>query len=98
MSGTIVTVANHSGQTIESCILKGPGVKVELGPIPSGSERLAYLSFRGDGMLSFSAREADVSFDGEFSEYVTGGIGGEMTLELLPGRDFKVTENVTSGD
>ena len=55
-----VRVFNDSDHPIESLVVTGPGVRVELGPIAPGQRSQRDISFRGDGTLDFSARQQEV--------------------------------------
>ncbi len=77
-----VRVHNDSDRPIESLVVTGPGVRVELGPIAPGQQAQRHVHFRGDGTLDFSARQQEILFSGQLEGYVTGGLGGNRTIRV----------------
>ena len=77
-----VRVHNESDLPIESLIVTGPGVHVELGPIAPGEHALEHIHFSGDGTLDFSARQQELQFGGRLEEYVTGNWEGDTTIHI----------------
>jgi len=53
MTQYTVRVINESGTTIDSFVLIGPHVHVDVGPIPMGDVKSRSLAFNGDGTLDF---------------------------------------------
>jgi hypothetical protein len=92
MGQYLIRVVNESEATVESFVLKGPGVEVELGPLPPRTAKRRYLDFTGDGTLSFTARQGQLQFDGEVEGYVTGGFGSEATVHVQPAGQFVVQQ------
>jgi hypothetical protein len=92
MSQYTVRVINESGATIDSFVLKGPGVDVDFGPITVGDNKTRSLAFTGDGTLDFSASEQRLHFDGQIEGYVTGNQGGDATIRVLPDGKFEITK------
>ncbi len=81
-------VSNESGNAIESLLIKGPGVRMELGQIAPGQKIVHELEFSGDGSLDFVARQRQHEFSGTVDEYVTGGWSGDTTIRVMPNRQF----------
>jgi hypothetical protein len=77
-----VRVHNDSDRPIESLVVTGPGVRVELGPIAPGQQARRHIRFRGDGTLDFSARQQQLQFSGQLEGYVTGGMGGDKSIRI----------------
>jgi hypothetical protein len=85
-----IHVSNQSGTSIESFVVTGPGVLVELGPIASGQRVQHHLQFAGDGSLDFTARQGQSEFSDQLEGYVTGGWGGDTTIRVLPERRYEI--------
>jgi len=85
-----VHVFNESGSPIESFVVTGPGVQVELGPIASGHRVQRHLGFAGEGPLDFTAHQGQSDFVGQLDGYVTGGLGGDTTIRVLPERKYEI--------
>ena len=85
-----VRVLNESGNAIESFVVTGPGVRVELGPVAPGHRVKRHLGFSGDGSLEFTARQGQSNFRGVLDGYVTGGLGGDTTIRVLPERQIEI--------
>jgi len=77
-----VRVHNAGDRPIESLIVTGPGVHVELGPIAPGEHTLRHIHFSGDGTLEFSARQQELQFGGELESYVTGNSRGDTSIRI----------------
>ncbi len=87
----VVTVVNESESTIESFVIEGPGVHVELGPVQVGESKLCRVFFDADGALKFNAQQQQFRFDGEIEGYVTRHWDGAATVKIKPGGNFKVS-------
>lgn len=85
-----VHVINNSGSPIENFVVTGPGICVELGSIADGDQLQRHLHFAGDGSLDFTARQNRFKIAGQLEGYVTGGMGGETTIQMLPGGKFEL--------
>lgn len=85
-----VRVLNESGNAIESFVVTGPGVRMELGPIAPGRRVVRHLGFCGDGPLDFTARQGQSTFRGVLEGYVTGGVGGDTTIRLMPESQYEI--------
>ena len=83
-----VIVVNDSDRAIESFVITGPGVRAEMGPIPSGDQARTYLRFHGDGSLDFLARQQKSELSGRLEEYVTSGLRGSKTIRVKPGQVY----------
>jgi hypothetical protein len=77
-----VRVHNDSDRPIESLVVTGPGVRLELGPIAPGQRTRRHIHFCGDGRLDFSARQQELQFGGQLDGYVTGGLGGDKSIRV----------------
>lgn len=80
-----VTVINQGTKPIESFILTGPGVSVQLGPISPKEEKTRHLHFKGDGVLDFDCRQEGKQFNGQLEGYVTGSMGCVKTVRITNG-------------
>ena len=85
-----VRVFNKSDQTIDSFIVTGPGVQVELGPIASGQHTRRDLLIQTDGTLEFTARQQELEFKGQLEGYVTGGMGGFKDIRVKEGGVYEI--------
>jgi hypothetical protein len=94
MSDCMVQIVNESGAPVESFVIKGPGVDVEAGPIRLGGRARRFLSFHGDGTLDYSLRQQELDLGGQLSEYVTGGMVGELSVNIKPGGKVEVSDNL----
>lgn len=88
-----VTVYNESEQSIESLVVTGPGVHIELGPIAPGQKARRYFHFEGDGKLIFNARQQEAQFSGELESYVTGGGGGTKSIRIKQKGVYEIQAN-----
>ena len=77
-----IRVYNDSDQPIESLVVTGPGVHLELGPINPGQRTRRHIYFRGDGALEFLARQQELMFSGQLEGYVTSGLGGDRSIRV----------------
>lgn len=93
MSHYHVLVINESGETIDSFMLRSPGLEIELGPLRPGATRSRYLSFPTEGTLDFAARQQQLRFGGEIEGYVTGNMDGDTTVHVKHGGEFDVRRN-----
>ena len=90
MTQYVVQVINDSGSVVDSFVVDGPGVRVELGPIPAGKRKQCRAFFDGDGTLTFTAHQHQIRFGGEIEGYVTRNVGGMATIRIKPGGNFEV--------
>ena len=91
----LVSVVNTSGVAVDSFVLTGPGMRVELGPIPPGGRVHHDCRFRGDGALGFtmSQRGAMQTVE-EIDGYVTGGLNGDVQITVTaPGTTLSTPVN-----
>ena len=88
-----VSIVNDSGAAIDSVVLTGPGVHVEVGPLPPGGRSHQELHFRGDGTLDFSAHGPDWHGEGQIEEYVTGNMNGNTTVRLKADGEHEIDKN-----
>lgn len=86
-----VIVLNDSDQAIESFVLSGPAVQVELGPIAARRKVRRRFRFSQDGELIFYARQDGVPFNGVVDRYVTNDMGGR-TIVRVKGKGVYVVE------
>ncbi len=86
----IVRVFNDSDQPVESLVVTGPGVRIELGPVAPGSHVEKYFYPRGEGSLELSARQMGVQIDGQVDSYVTTGAGADINIRIKPSGLFEV--------
>jgi hypothetical protein len=77
-----VEISNDSQQPIERLTITGPGITVNLDPIPPGKTLKQYLQFKGDGPLEFSGSQNEIEFSGTLDPYVTGNLGGHKILRV----------------
>ena len=87
-------VVNQSGIPIESFLVSGPGIRLDLGPIASNGQVLHRLDFSSDGSLHFSAELGDKKFSDEIEGYVTGNLGGNTTIKIHPGHSYEINKKV----
>lgn len=85
-----VRVYNKSDQTIDSFIVTGPGVRIELGPIASGQYTRRDILIQTDGTLEFTARQQELEFKGELEGYITGGMGGFKDIRVKQGGVYEI--------
>ncbi|TWT64191.1 hypothetical protein [Rubinisphaera italica] len=85
-----VRVYNNSNQTIDSFIVTGPGVQVELGPIASGQYKRRDILIQTDGTLEFAARQQELEFKGQLEGYITGGMGGFKDIRVKQGGVYEI--------
>ncbi len=90
MTRYTVCITNESPTAIEKLVLVGPNSEWSIGVVPAGARVQRELSFGGEGSLSFTAEHEGESIQGEVDGYVTGGLGGDTTLRLLPNGKFDV--------
>ena len=88
-----VRVHNASDRPIESLVVTGPGVRVELGPIAPGQRTRRHIHFRGDGPLDFSARQQELQFGGQLEGYVTHGWGGDKSIRIRQRGVYEIQSN-----
>jgi hypothetical protein len=86
----VVQVANQSGAQIDSFVVEGPGVRVELGPIQAGEIKQCRVFWDCDGTATFTARQQQTRFDDEIDSYVTRNMDGEAMVQVKPGGKFVV--------
>jgi hypothetical protein len=78
-----LTVQNHSRETIDSLVVTGGGIQpVELGPIPTGTERQKRLHFTQDGKVEFRARQGAQEHRGMLEGSAGPGSGGQRTVRV----------------
>lgn len=85
-----VQVENESGEVIESFVLTGPGVEIELGALKPGEKAREYLRFKPDGRLEFSFRQGKMETNGTLEGYVTGNLGGETRIRVRQGGELEI--------
>lgn len=85
-----IHVHNDSDQPVQSLVVTGPDIRVELGPLVPGQQARRHLHFRGDGTLDFSACQQELQFSGQLDGYVTGGLGGEKSIRIRPGGAYEI--------
>jgi hypothetical protein len=85
-----VRVHNETDRPIESLVVTGPGVRVELGPIAPGERMHRHMHFSGDGALDFSARQQELQFGGQLEGYVTGGSSGDTIIRITQPGVFEI--------
>jgi hypothetical protein len=90
MTQYVVEVVNESDSVVDSFVVEGPGVRVELEPIQAGERKHCRVFFDGDGNLTFTARQQQIRFAGEIDSYVTRNLGGMATIRIKPGGKFEV--------
>lgn len=88
-----VRVLNDSDRPIESLVVTGPGIRVELGPIAPGQRTRQHIHFRGDGALDFSARQQELQFSGQLEGYVTSGLGGYKSIRIKQKGVYEIQPN-----
>ena len=88
-----VRVHNDSDRPIESLVVTGPGVRLELGPIAPGQHTRRHIHFSGDGTLGFSARQQELQFGGQLEGYVTGGMGGDKSIRVRQRGVYEIQPN-----
>lgn len=89
-----VRVYNDSNYSIDSFIILGPGVETEIGPIPSGHKAIQHNHITTDGSLSFTARQQEVSFNGELESYVSINHEGDMTVRISKKGSCQLKDNL----
>ena len=72
----VVTVSNFSSSQVESFLVEGGGVHVELGPIRPGQSRSRGFYVQHDDQLVFRGSRSGVAFSGTIDGYVTNNLGG----------------------
>lgn len=85
---------NDSRQPVQSLIITGPGIRVDMGAIAPGGRARQHLQFRGDGSLDFSVRQQEKQFSGQVDGYVTHGLGGNKEVRLKDGGVFEVSPHL----
>jgi hypothetical protein len=90
MTCYVMRVSNESGSAIESFVVTGPGIRVDLGPIAPGQSTEYQMTFSGDGSLDFIARQQQSVWGGVMEGYVTGGLGGDTTIRIMPNSQFQI--------
>jgi len=90
-----VRVFNDSDRPIDSLVVTGPGVRVELGPIAPGQHTRRHIYFRGDGTLDFSARQQELQFSGQLEGYVTSDWGGDKSIRVRQRGVYEIQPNAT---
>lgn len=85
-----VQVTNKSKEPIDSFVLTGPGVKVELGPIASADHTIQHFHVAGEGPLNFKAVQGGLEIMGQIDGYVATNLGGNATVRILPGGQYNV--------
>jgi hypothetical protein len=93
MMDAVVQIENDSGTRLDSFVIRGPGVSVEIGPIRAGGTKQEYLRFRGSGSLDFTARQKELEFEGQLSETVFGGTTGTVTVVVKPDGKFEAIDS-----
>ncbi|MGE3316325.1 MAG: hypothetical protein AB7O26_14510, partial [Planctomycetaceae bacterium] len=83
-------IENHSGTVIESCVVRGPGVEIDTGPIAQDRVIKRILHFQHDGKLEFGAKRNNSKFGGTVDDYVSNGLGGRAIIRLMPNDQFQV--------
>jgi hypothetical protein len=77
----LVTVVNTSGSPLDSFVLSGPGLSVELGPLAPGDRARHLCRLNGDGGIDFSATlRGNAAFTGTVDGYVFGGADKVVTV------------------
>lgn len=89
-----VRVYNDSNYTIDSFIILGPGVEVEIGPIASGHNAIQHNHITTDGSLNFTARQQEVNFNGELESYVSINHEGDMTVRITKKGSYQLKDNL----
>jgi len=90
MTRYTVTVANESSSLIESFIVSGPGIEVELAPVPTNGTVTKHLRFSGDGSLDFEIRVGQMKTNGLIDGYVTPNLGGANTVRFKADKSIEV--------
>jgi hypothetical protein len=80
----VVTVSNQSSSDVESFLVDGGGVHVELGPLRPGQSRSRGFYIQHDDGLSFSGSRSGVAFSGTLDGYVTINLGGHKNVVISP--------------
>jgi hypothetical protein len=89
-----VRVFNDSDRPIESLVVSGPGVRVELGPIAPGQRTRRHIHFHGDGTLDFSARQQELRLSGQLEGYVTSSMGGDKSIRVRESGVYEIQSHV----
>lgn len=84
------SVRNESNHTIESLVVTGPGIELELGPIVPGQRVQQHFQIVHDGSLVFAARQQELQFGGELEGYVTNGVGGNKSIRVIKRGQFEI--------
>ena len=88
-----IHVRNESDRPIESLIVTGGGVSVELGPVDSGQHLQKHIHFTHDGALNFAAHQQELRFTGQVEGYVTRNCGGDKTIVVKPNAVYEIVRN-----
>jgi hypothetical protein len=86
-----VRVHNVTDIPIDLVVITGPGVRVEMGPIPPGKKARRHLYFQGDGQLKFAVQQQELHIEGMLEGYVTGLWASDKTIKVSPGGAFEIT-------
>jgi hypothetical protein len=78
----LVTVVNSSAAPVESFVLSGAVVPVQVGPIPAGVRVRQVCRFTGDGELTFTATQGSVSYTGPIDNYVSRSLGRDALVTI----------------
>jgi hypothetical protein len=87
-----VTVINETSAPIQSFLLSGPGVRVEMGPISPNGKAKKHLCFSGNGSLEFVARLAESKTNGVIEDYVSLGLSGRNIVRVKADGSIKVEQ------
>ena len=77
-----VTVVNESKTPIDSFMVIGPSVRVELAPIPANGKVTKHFRFSGEGSLEFETRVGQMKTNDLIDGYVTSNLGGANTVRF----------------
>lgn len=79
-----VTVENDSTEPIDSFVLHGGGVRVDVGAIPAGANKRVSFHVRREGELLFEANTGRGKLEGVVDGYATRDLGAEKLIVIGP--------------
>lgn len=91
----VVTVSNRSSSDVESFLIDGGGVHVELGSLRPGQTRSRGFYIQHDDRLSFSGSRSGVAFGGTLDGYVTNNVGGHKSVIISSDGSVRVEHEGT---
>ena len=88
----IVTIVNDSSVAVDSFVVSGGGVSVNVGSVPPGSKVRRSFFIKHDGTLTGKGKQDSRSIEGVIDGYVTNSSRGNKLVKIRPDGTLEVAD------